>query len=147
MNRLSLTLVSPVVIALASVVPAESQAQQWVECASQGQVCKLDGVGILRYGVNNRWYYAVATGSYRCDEKVLGDPAVGVQKTCQRWEAPEETARAQELASTRAQLEKAQEAISETEAQGRYIAQLEREIAETREEMRELRRALRRATR
>ena len=52
------------------------------EKASQGTtICTCTGT--VRYGVGSTWVERESTGSVACSNDVFGDPAVGVDKTCE----------------------------------------------------------------
>ena len=128
----------------ATCLAAPASAQQWVQCAAQGGVCDLDGVGILRYGVADRWFYRVGTDRHVCDEAVFGDPARGVAKTCQRWEMADEAARNADTQALQAQVQEYQD---ELQVQEQNAAALEQELEATRDELRQLLRGIRREQR
>lgn len=66
---------------LASAAPA--QAQQWRECAREGQICRLDGRGVVRYGVDGQWASRAMNGNVMCSNDVFGDPAPQQVKRCE----------------------------------------------------------------
>ncbi len=137
---------APLLIAASCVLmPSPSLAQQWVHCALQRETCDLNGLGIVRYGVDERWYYQVGMDSISCnDPSPFGDPAPGTPKSCQRWEAPDETARVQEMEALRAQL---QQQVQASRQQQEHTAELEEEVAALRRLIRERGRGERRERR
>lgn len=57
----------------------------WTHCANQGELCPFTGTRHLRYGADTRWVerdVVAENGGWVCDNR-LGNPAVGVTKTCQ----------------------------------------------------------------
>ena len=122
---------------------ANSAKADWVECAGEGGLCDLDGVGIVRYGVDDRWSFQVGTDAYPCSFQQFGDPAPGVAKACWRWEQPDETAQNAAMQALQVQLQQAQQRISQLEEQQQYLADLEAEVAELRRELRQVRRGRR----
>lgn len=55
----------------------------WTTCAREGEYCRVDGAARVRYGADNRYVYRNVNGSVLCSERVFGDPAYGVHKTCE----------------------------------------------------------------
>ncbi len=55
----------------------------WTRCASEDQYCRVDGSARVRYGADNRYEYRNVTGGILCSVKLFGDPAFGVDKTCE----------------------------------------------------------------
>jgi hypothetical protein len=55
----------------------------WTRCASENQYCKVNGTARVRYGADNRYEYRNVTGGIQCTYKIFGDPAYGVNKTCE----------------------------------------------------------------
>ena len=135
------------IAALSAFSGAPTYGQQWIHCSAQGETCDVDGVGIIRYGVDERWYFQVATDRVPCNDGHFGDPAVGVGKTCQRWETPDETLLYRDAASLRTQLGQSQQQVQDLQGQEEYIAQLEAELAAARQELRQARRGVRRERR
>ena len=101
-------------------------ADRWITCAQQDQQCDVDGMGIVRYGVDGSWDYRVITDNVICDGRFFRDPAAGAAKSCQRLEMLDEVARLDETELLRAQLQQAQERLQEQE---QYAAELEQELA------------------
>jgi hypothetical protein len=66
---------------LGFAVPAH--AAGWRQCAGEGQVCQMDGRGVVRYGVDGQWSSRVMSGSVTCGNDLFGDPAPQQQKRCE----------------------------------------------------------------
>lgn len=114
MKRHTMVLLSAAVACLLGPTTG-STAQEWEACGVEGDSCELDGVGILRYGVDDRWYYAVGTDEHSCTTAILGDPAPGEKKACYRWNNGDERA--------------ARQSAEDQE----YVARLEDELSALRE--------------
>jgi hypothetical protein len=56
---------------------------RWTRCATEGQYCRIEGAARVRYGADNRYEYRNVTNGILCSEKLFGDPAFGVHKTCE----------------------------------------------------------------
>jgi hypothetical protein len=63
-------------------LPGGPSQNDWVPCASEGEMCSFSGSARVRYGTDNRYVYRNATNSVRCSVSVFGDPAYGRHKTC-----------------------------------------------------------------
>src|SRR5688500_17854468 len=61
---------------------APAGAQEWKPACSEGEVCSIDGVRLIRYGAGETFAYGVATNQLICSNETFGDPAVGVGKAC-----------------------------------------------------------------
>ncbi|UJW81831.1 hypothetical protein [Hydrogenophaga sp. SL48] len=57
-------------------------ANRWAFCADEGNSCSPSAPTLVRYGVPGQYHYRQVAGAFRCDAKSFGDPAPGVQKTC-----------------------------------------------------------------
>ena len=55
----------------------------WAYCAAEGELCRFAGRARVRYGADNRYVYRNAADGIRCAVAVFGDPAYGVNKTCE----------------------------------------------------------------
>jgi hypothetical protein len=60
-----------------------AQAAGWRQCADEGQVCQLDGRGVVRYGVDGQWSTRTMSGSVVCGNDLFGDPAPQQVKRCE----------------------------------------------------------------
>lgn len=71
------------------VMPGAAQAHDgWVTCADEGQLCRVNGVALVRFGADSRFAHRVIVGRVGCDTEAFGDPAPGRRKQCQvstRW--------------------------------------------------------------
>ena len=54
----------------------------WTRCAVEDGVCNFSGTMQVRYGVPGKYVTQIATTSIACSNAVFGDPAVGLDKTC-----------------------------------------------------------------
>ncbi|MER2268238.1 GDSL-type esterase/lipase family protein [Methylobacterium oxalidis] len=59
------------------------QADTWQTCASEGQTCTVSAATVVRYGAGDRWYQRTVSAPFSCVYTLFGDPAFGVNKTCQ----------------------------------------------------------------
>jgi galactose oxidase len=85
--RLWLTCALSFIIVLCAALTAPAAAQTgsattWTSCASEDQTCSFSGTRQVRYGANGTYAYQTATGSIACTNAVFGDPAYGVNKSC-----------------------------------------------------------------
>ncbi len=64
-------------------VAAPAQAAGWRQCANEGQVCQLDGRGVVRYGVDGQWSTRSMSGAVVCSNDLFGDPAPQQPKRCE----------------------------------------------------------------
>lgn len=56
----------------------------WEYCATEGDRCRIDGWGLVRYGTAGRYVYReVRNVSFRCDNRQFGDPAPRRKKSCE----------------------------------------------------------------
>ena len=55
---------------------------QWTFCAPEGGVCAFTGRMNVRYGANGSFVVKTFTNGTACTNKVFGDPAPGVAKSC-----------------------------------------------------------------
>lgn len=62
---------------------AQAQSGGWRECAREGQMCQLDGRGVVRYGVDGQWSSRVLSGRILCGNDLFGDPAPQQPKRCE----------------------------------------------------------------
>ena len=63
------------------VLQTSANSQEWVRACSQGEMCTIDGVRVIRYGAN-RFSYGVATNRVICSNDTFQDPEPGVRKAC-----------------------------------------------------------------
>ena len=56
---------------------------QWINCASQDEVCRFSGKKIVRYGAETRWRQGQFTDQVDCNTRVFGNPVNGARKICQ----------------------------------------------------------------
>ena len=62
---------------------APPSSRGWTHCAGENEYCRVPGTARIRYGVDNRYVYRNVTGGVQCSVRVFGDPAKGVNKTCE----------------------------------------------------------------
>ncbi len=62
---------------------AAPSSRGWTHCAGENEYCRVPGTARMRYGVDNRYVYRNVTGGVPCSVRVFGDPAKGVNKTCE----------------------------------------------------------------
>jgi len=55
----------------------------WRYCAAEGQVCRVDGQAIVRYGSSGRWFSQRVNGRVACANERFGDPAPEQPKRCE----------------------------------------------------------------
>lgn len=55
----------------------------WVDCATEGQLCRTGGPTQVRYGARGRYEYRSTNGPIWCGNDSFRDPAPGVLKHCQ----------------------------------------------------------------
>ncbi len=60
-----------------------SYGSGWTRCAAEGEYCRVNGTARIRYGADNRYEYRNVTGGMFCSVRLFGDPAYGVDKTCE----------------------------------------------------------------
>lgn len=56
---------------------------RWVDCASEGQLCRAQGPTQVRYGAQGRYEYRYTNGPIWCGNDSFRDPAPGLVKHCQ----------------------------------------------------------------
>lgn len=81
------TLGIAIVAAAGFFASPDAQAQRrdddWVLCANEGQICRVNGRTEVAFGARGYYVYGVARGSFRCDVQTFGrDPIPGVRKQC-----------------------------------------------------------------
>ncbi|WP_426194683.1 hypothetical protein [Massilia sp. DWR3-1-1] len=54
----------------------------WTACAVEGGICRVPGSVKVRYGAGTSYFYRNVKASVFCNNKVFGDPAPGVVKSC-----------------------------------------------------------------
>ncbi|HRK38148.1 MAG TPA: hypothetical protein PK347_07135 [Burkholderiaceae bacterium] len=59
------------------------QGFRWVDCASEGQLCRTQGPTQVRYGAQGRYEYRYTNGPIWCGNDSFRDPAPGLVKHCQ----------------------------------------------------------------
>jgi hypothetical protein len=73
-------------VVVTTVVGCSSQAsaqRRWVHCASEGEFCRAPYGAIIHFGANGSFAHRRnERGGIPCDNRVFGDPAVGVHKEC-----------------------------------------------------------------
>jgi hypothetical protein len=79
LTRFVVALAFLTLIAQTSQVAAKPRGDK---CADQNAVCRFDGEGTVFYGADDRWVSRTVTGVTECTNRVFGDPAPGVRKTC-----------------------------------------------------------------
>ena len=62
---------------------SSAPSRGWTRCARENEYCRVPGTARMRYGVDNRYVYRNVTGGVQCSVRVFGDPAKGVNKTCE----------------------------------------------------------------
>lgn len=62
--------------------PSTPPSTTWTRCAVEDATCTFMGTQQVRFGANGAYSYLNATSSVRCSVAVFGDPAYGVDKTC-----------------------------------------------------------------
>jgi hypothetical protein len=76
-------LVALVLLALGAVQPVQAQGQEnWLRCASQGEICRFAGQATVRYGADGKYAYKTVRNRIICDEQEFGDPYYGQPKQC-----------------------------------------------------------------
>jgi hypothetical protein len=55
----------------------------WTRCAAEGEYCRVNGSSRVRFGGDNRYEYRNVTGGIQCSVQQFGDPAYGVNKSCE----------------------------------------------------------------
>lgn len=60
-----------------------SHSTGWTRCASEGEYCRVDGSARVRFGADNRYEYRNVTAGVLCSVNTFGDPAYGLNKTCE----------------------------------------------------------------
>ena len=55
----------------------------WTRCAVEGGTCSFAGTQQVRYGANGLFAMRTATASIDCTNQLFGDPAPGLNKTCE----------------------------------------------------------------
>lgn len=54
----------------------------WVQCAKEGETCRVHGKLKVAYGVGSSWVADTFATNIECSNGVFGDPAPGKAKTC-----------------------------------------------------------------
>lgn len=60
-----------------------NQSYTWMDCATEGQVCRTAGPTQVRYGARGHYEYRHTQGPIWCGNDTFGDPAPGWPKHCQ----------------------------------------------------------------
>ena len=63
-------------------IPA-GNSYTWVDCATEGQICRTGGPTQVRYGARGQYEYRTTNGPIWCGNESFRDPAPGVIKHCQ----------------------------------------------------------------
>lgn len=58
----------------------------WISCSQERGNCSFKGARIVRYGANDKYFYRMASNSIACNNKIFGDPVVGVVKRCEYFD-------------------------------------------------------------
>jgi hypothetical protein len=75
--------VAPTAVKGATATRAQAlAADTWVPCGSEGDVCRVPGTRVVRYGANGTFIYKTITGAIGCGNGEWDDPLFGVPKTC-----------------------------------------------------------------
>ncbi|WP_077035333.1 hypothetical protein [Pelomonas sp. KK5] len=70
--------------ALALAAPAWAQPEDWFACAPEGEVCKIGGDSLVRFGSAGRYAYRIASEDQPCTVATFGhDPAPKAAKRCE----------------------------------------------------------------
>jgi len=66
-------------------VPQAARAYEdgWRTCADEGQICRVNGRAVVRYGAEGRWTSRSVVNGVECNNDAFGDPAPGDPKRCQ----------------------------------------------------------------
>ena len=66
-------------------VPQAARAYEdgWRTCADEGQICRVNGRAVVRYGAEGRWTSRSVVNGVACNNDAFGDPAPGDPKRCQ----------------------------------------------------------------
>jgi hypothetical protein len=57
---------------------------EWQFCAQEGELCRVHGAAIVRYGADGRFVYReVRHASFYCDNRSFGDPVPRRRKSCE----------------------------------------------------------------
>lgn len=54
----------------------------WVKCATEGEVCRINGGYRIAYGIGSEWVYRNASGPFLCSVENFADIAKGRVKSC-----------------------------------------------------------------
>ena len=71
-----------------AAAPTIFAASQWTNCAKEDQTCSVSGSVLVRYGVGDNAVIKEVSGAFACSNRVFGDPAYGVVKSCSYVPAP-----------------------------------------------------------
>lgn len=75
------------------LAPQPSRAQSdWTGCADEGEMCRVNGQALVRFGTDGRYTFRVVNGRVMCDTESFGDPAPQQRKGCDvsyGWRADE----------------------------------------------------------
>ncbi|MBI3368099.1 MAG: hypothetical protein HY021_06535 [Burkholderiales bacterium] len=65
-------------------MPLLSNAQSdWTPCAAEGEACRFNGEGLVRFGIDGHYAFRVVRGQVICNNAEFGDPAPDRRKVCQ----------------------------------------------------------------
>jgi hypothetical protein len=79
LTALSLTAITILFPACAQI---NAQVNEWVPCATEGGLCRVNGEGVVRFGIEGRYEYRSVSGPVMCNTDTFGDPAQGLLKSC-----------------------------------------------------------------
>ena len=91
MRNIIIALILLLIVTLASCLPPPSgfdpepvpdDPEEWFFCAVERNFCGFDGTAVVRYGLDESFFYQVHTGGVMCNNTVFGDPLKGVTKEC-----------------------------------------------------------------
>ncbi len=55
---------------------------EWTTCGAEEAICAAPPGSLVRYGASARYVYRIADGAIGCNNRVFGDPVVGIVKSC-----------------------------------------------------------------
>ena len=79
-------------IAVLLAAPPSQAQSDWTGCADEGEMCRVNGQALVRFGTDGRYTFRVANGRVMCDTESFGDPAPQQKKGCDvsyGWRADE----------------------------------------------------------
>lgn len=69
--------------ALLLSAPAALAQSDWTACAGEGEVCRVAGEAMVRYGADGRYAFRLVRQQVPCTNEEFGDPAPDRPKACQ----------------------------------------------------------------